>query len=310
MNRQLLLAKKEVTYGTPVALAAADTIYCENVKLTPRGERVKGDPAQPGFGPVPGFVYGEHYELTFDVPLAASGTAGTAPKWGGLMKACGWAETVVATTSVTYALMANPLTADSMTMKWREGLREHQLSGARGRVSLKADAGGRPMLSFVFRGLYSAPIAGAALAQADATWTGWKDARPIAQGRTTFSLGGQALTLRSLGLDAADNITFTDVPHQENIELSGARSFSGKVKVGVPALGTFNPESQWTAGTIVVAALVHEVGSAGNIVTVNARGQLLEPGYSRDDNTDVFEAGYELNSSALNTDDDFAIVLT
>ncbi len=309
MNRQALFAKKEIPYVTAAALTDADVIPAENVRYTPKGEVVKGDPAKPGFGSIPGVVYGEHGELTFDVPLAGSGTAGVAPKWGVFMKAVGWTETVVADASVTYALGLPPL-ADSLTFRWRDAKRTHVLTGARGRVSLKVTKGQRLMLSFLFRGLHADPTASAAPTPADVTWTGWNDSLPVQQGRTTFSLDGVPMTLRDLSIEAADNVRFTDVPHQENIELSGARSFSGKVKVGVPALGTFNPESQWTAGTIVVAALVHEVGSAGNIVTVNARGQLLEPGYSRDDNTDVFEAGYELNSSALNTDDDFAIVLT
>jgi len=137
MNRQALFAKKETAYGTPAALTAADVIHAENVRYTPKGEIVKGDPAKPGFGSIPGVVYGEHGELTFDEPLAGSGTPGTAPKWGLFMKAVGWTETVVATTSVTYALGLPPQ-ADSLTFRWRDAKRTHVLAGARG-----LDRGGR-----------------------------------------------------------------------------------------------------------------------------------------------------------------------
>lgn len=309
MNRQALFLKQEATYGTAVALSAADVVHAENVKYQPKGDVVKGDPAKPGYGAVPGVVYGEHGELSFDVPLAASGTAGAAPKWGAILKACGWTETIVATTSVTYAL-GNPQLADSLTIKWRDAKRTHILAGARGRVSLKLTAGQRPMLSFTFRGLHQDVTASAAPVAADVTWTGWNDSLPIQQGRTTFSLGGVAMTLRDFSLDSSDNVRFTDVPHQENVELLGARELTGKLKAGTPDVAVFNPETKWRTNEVLVSALVHGVGSAGNIVTINSRGQLGEPSYSRDNDQDLFESGFMLVGSNLGADDDIAIVLT
>lgn len=310
MNRQALFAKKEAVYGTPIALTAADVIHAENVRYTPKGEIVKGDPAKPGYGAVPGVVYGEHGELTFDVPLAGSGTVATAPKWGLFMKAAGWVETIVPTTSVTYAL-GDPSSADSLTFKWRDAKRTHTLAGARGRVALKVAAGGRLMLSYLFRGLHTDVTASAPPAPADVTWTGWNDSLPVQQGRTTFSLDGVAMTLREWGLDAADNVRFTDVPHQENVELLGAREFTGKIKAGVPDIAVFNPEAKWKSNGILVAALVHEIGSAGRIVTINARGQLQgPPTYSRDNDQDLFEQDFNLVGSNLGASDDIAIVLT
>lgn len=309
MNRQALFAKKETTYGTAAALTAADVIHAENVRYTPKGETVKGDPAKPGFGSIPGVVYGEHGELTFDVPLAGSGTAGVAPKWGVFMKAVGWTETVVADASVTYALGLPPL-ADSLTFRWRDAKRTHVLTGARGRVSLKVTKGQRLMLSFLFRGLHADPTASAAPTPADVTWTGWNDSLPVQQGRTTFSLDGVPMTLRDLSIEAADNVRFTDVPHQENVELLGDIALSGKVKAGTPDLAVFNPETKWRTNAIVVGALVHEVGSPGRIVTINTRGQMGSPAYSRDDDQDVFESDFALVGSNLGTSDDIAIVLT
>lgn len=309
MNRQALFAKKEAVYGTAIALTAADVIHAESVKYSPKGEVVKGDPAKPGFGAVPGVVYGEHGDLSFDVPLAASGVAGTAPKWGMFLLACGWNEDVEAGVSVTYGL-GNPGLADSLTLKWRDAKRTHILAGARGRVSLKLAAGQRPMLSFVFRGLHADVTASAAPTPADVEWTGWIDSLPIQQGRTTFSLGGTAMTMRDFSLESSDNVVFTDVPHQENVELLGARELTGKLKAGVPDIAVFNPENKWRTNEVLVAALVHGVGSAGNIVTINGRGQLGEPTYSRDNDQDLFESSISLVGSTLGTDDDIAIVLT
>lgn len=309
MNRQALFAKKEATYGTAINLTAADVIHAENVRYQPRGEVVKGDPAKPGFGAVPGVVYGEHGELSFDVPLAGSGVAGEAPKWGMFMKACGWIEDAEAGVSVTYAL-GDPGAADSLTLRWRDAKRSHILAGARGRVSFKLAAGQRPMLSFVFRGLHADVQAAPAPTPADVEWTGWIDSLPIQQGRTTFHLDGVAMTMRDFTLDSSDNVRFTDVPHQENVELLGARELTGKFKAGVPDIGEWNPETKWRTNAIMIGALVHNVGTAGQIVTINTRSQVGEPTYSRDNDQDVFEQSISLVGSDLGTDDDIAIVLT
>lgn len=312
MDRQLLLAKKEVTYGTDPVPVAAQTLWAEDVTHKLTGSRVTPNPAKPGVGPVADHTYGEHAEVSFKIPLNGSGTAGTAPKWGPIMKACGWAETLVAVTSVTYALMANPRLADSMTLVWRDGNRRlHKVLGWRGRVGFELTAGQRPMLTFTGKGLY-VPVdtAGAELAHADADFTGWNDVKPVAQGTTTFSFAGiTGLGIRELGFDQSDNVRFIDVPEQENVELVGDRTFTGKLKTTTPLPSALNYETKWTAGTVDVFALVHGA-TAGKIVTINGRTQILDPAYSRDNGDDVISCGLKLVPSALTTDDDIAIVLT
>ncbi len=309
MDRQLLLFKKETVYGTDSTPIAANTLWAENVKLTLKGEDVSSDPAKPGVGATPSQTYGEHAELSFEIPLAGSGVAGTAPKWGPLMLAVGYAETVVAVTSVSYALVADPSGADSGTFIWRDAKRTHKLLGARGRVGLKCVAGQRPMLVFTFKGLYVPVTAGASLVAADATFTGWADAKPIAQGRTTFSFGGVAMPLRDLTLDAGDNITFVDLPHQENVQLLGERAYTGKLKATTPAIGTFNPETAWISRARLALSLVHDV-TAGSIITITGGAQVGEPSYSRDKGEDVFEQSLKLLGSTLALSDDLSIVLT
>ena len=49
------------------------------------------------------FTHFQRVEVTFEVEMAGSGTAGTAPAFGPLLKACGNSETIVTDTSVTYA---------------------------------------------------------------------------------------------------------------------------------------------------------------------------------------------------------------
>lgn len=309
MDRQLLLFKKEVTYGTDPGPVAANTLMAEAVKFALKGTKVTSDPSKPGVGGTPSQVYGEHAEITFEIPLAASGTAGTAPKWGPLALAAGWSQTLVAVTSATYALLDDPSASDSGTIIWRDAKRTHKMLGCRGRMGIKAQAGQRPMLTFTFKGLYVPVTAGAALVAADATFTGWNDAKPIAQGRTTFSFGGVAMPLRELTAEPSDNVIFTDLPHQENVQLLGERAYTGKIKATQPAIGTFNPETAWISRAQLTATLVHET-VGGSIVTVTGQGQVGEPSYSRDSGEDVFEQSLDLLGSTLALSDDLIIVLT
>lgn len=312
MDRQLLLAKKETTYGTDAVAAAIDTIWAEGVDFKLTGQRVTPDPSKPGVGPVADHTYGEHCLVSFKIPLVGSGAAGTAPKWGPIMKACGWGETVVAATSVTYGLMANPRLADSLTLQWRDGnRRSHKVRGFRGRVGLELTAGQRPMLVITGKGLHEDVItAGAELAHADANFTGWLDSKPVAQGTTTFTLAGvSGLGLRELGFEQSDNVRFIDVPEQENVELVGERSFTGRLKITTPLASALNTETKWKAGAVDVWSMIHTMG-AGKIVTINGRSQIIEPSYARENGDDVLSAGLKLVPSSLITDDDLSIVLT
>ncbi len=304
-----ILAKTEVTYGVNPTPAAGDVIWAENIDIKPTGQVVASDPAKPGMAGVKGTPYGQVYSVGFDVPLVGSGTAGTAPKWGVLAKACGFSETVVASTSVTYAPLVSPASGGSVALIGRVDRRAHTLLGARGRMGLKCDAGKRPMLRFDFMALFTAVATGALPVQADATWTGWNDALPIAQGRTTFSFGGTNLPLRSLSLDAKNNVVFTDIPHQENVLLLGERGHSGNLKVTKPLASSVNFESIWDAQSQQTIALVHGA-TGGSIVTLNAKTYIDQPAYSVEDKQDVVSCGLRPLPSTIALDDDVSIVLT
>ena len=308
-DRQLMLIKKEATYATDAAPTATDTILAEAVRFSLKGTDVGSDPAKPGVGAAPSQTYGEHVEVTFEVPVAASGVAGTAPAWGFLHLAAGWSETVVPDTSVTYSLLTDPSSSDSVTLAWRDAKRSHKVLGARGRVGLKAQKGQRPMWVYTFKGLYVPVAAGAALVPADADFTGWNDAKPIAQGRTTFSFGGVAMPLRDLSTDPSDNVIFADLPHQENVQLLGERAFTGRLKATVPPIGTYNPETAWISRARQSFVLAHET-AAGSVVTITGQGQVGEPSYSREDGEDVFEQSLKLLGSTLAASDDLIVTLT
>jgi hypothetical protein len=80
------------------------------------------------------------------VELAGSGTAGTAPAYGSILKACGFSETIVASTSVTYAPVSSSFS--SVTIYYNvDGVR-HKLTGCRGTFTLNGTVGDIPYIEF------------------------------------------------------------------------------------------------------------------------------------------------------------------
>lgn len=94
----VLLAKIESTEGVENAPSAStDAILIENPQIKPSARIIETNEVTgslDGRGPIVG---GMTVDLSFDVLLKGSGAAGTAPEYGDLLKACGWAETITAT---------------------------------------------------------------------------------------------------------------------------------------------------------------------------------------------------------------------
>lgn len=308
-DKKLLWIKQEVTYGLDPVGAAVDVVWGENVTFTPKGTRVGGDPAMAGLGGVKDYMYGQYGEISFEVPLGGSGVAGTAPKWGRLLTAAGYSETIVATTSVTYALAANPAASNSVAITWRDGRRSHKLLGARGFITFDFTEGKRPFMKCVFRGLLTAVADGAVIAQADATWTGWNDVDPISQAKTTFSYNAAAMPLRAISFDQSDNVVFSDRPNQRQVDLAGKREFTGKLKGSSLLPSVLNFEALANANTLASAILTHG-NVAGSILTVTAKCQNGMPTYSKDSGLDVTDVDIFPVPSALNLDDQLVLVCT
>ena len=154
---KILLAKIETTYGTDAApTAALNAILATNVVYTPmEGSDVSRDLEQPYLG-AQGTIPAElQAKLAFDVELSPSGTAGTAPAWGPLLRACAMAQTISAAVSVTY----NPITDshESLTVYFWIDTTRYVMLGARGNAKLMISAQGIPYIKYEFTSLYVQP---------------------------------------------------------------------------------------------------------------------------------------------------------
>lgn len=253
-RNKTLLAKIETVYGTdPAPTGAANAILATNVTLSPmEGTDVSRELELPAFGAQPTIAAELHATLKFMVELQASGALGVAPAWGPLLRACAFAQVIVATTSVTY----NPITnaQESVTLYLNVDGTLFNLKGARGDVTLMLDAQGIPHLEFTFTGLFVQP---AAQAKPTAVLSGFIDPTVATTANTpVFTLDAFSPKVRSFKLAAgnqverrfligSEEILITD--HAEQIEF----------QIEAEALATWNPFALAVSGAPVALTMRH-----------------------------------------------------
>ncbi len=151
-NRELILAAIETTYNQDVSpTGAANAILCEALAASNEGLRMNERPAlRSSIGMLKHVYGGSLTALEFTCEIKGSGSAGTAPEIGPLLRACGMSETIAGGTSVTYA----PASAShpSVTIYYMQDGLMRKLTGARGNVSFSLEGGTYPKATFRFVG--------------------------------------------------------------------------------------------------------------------------------------------------------------
>lgn len=263
MKRRAVLAKIETTYGTDAApTGAANAILCRSVSVTPlAGDDIARELIRDYYGNAQQIAGEKHVELELEVELAGGGAAGTAPAWGPLLRACGFAETIDAGVDVQY----NPISDDEESISvyvHRDGVL-HKFSGGRGSVSLGLSTNQIPVLKFKFLGLLGT-ITNTALPTAD--YTAFVAPLPVTTTNTTgFSLHGVALSFSQLDIDMAVETVKHQVVGPASSILVVDRKPSGTVVVQEPALATLDLYTKARDASLGALALTHGT-TAGNII--------------------------------------------
>jgi len=168
----ILLAKIETVKGTDaVPTGAANAMLpVGEVSITPiDATRVPRNVIRGYFGAPDSLLGSSWMSIRFSVEAQGSGAAGTAPAWGALLRACGFAETVTAATRVDYTPVSTALEGVSI-YAYADGA-EHKFIGAVGTCNGSMGVGGIPLLNFEFVGAYLAPTA---VSNPTPTLTSWK----------------------------------------------------------------------------------------------------------------------------------------
>ena len=156
-NKELLV-KTESVYGTNAMPLAVDAVLTKNLNITPYGGPVisRGEDRS-AMGAQTQVNTGPNIQVTFDVEIAGSGTAGDEPAWAPILRACGFSGTEDSGVSWTYSPISTGFTSLTM-MYFLDGVK-HPVFGARGNVSFNLSRGAIPTMSFTFLGFYSRPLA-------------------------------------------------------------------------------------------------------------------------------------------------------
>lgn len=269
-----VFAAIETTYGAAATIAGANWAEARNVNITPFEAQVTDRGiVLPHKGRKAGLASVPNVKLSFDIALAPSGTAGTAPKWSPMLRGCGWAETIVATTSVTYNLVS--ANEEALTLVYFDADNKHTITGARGTVSFKLSRG-IPMMSFSFTGIYNAPVvASGANALPTIVRTGWTDEQLVDSRYTTGYINAGAnvpLAFSEFTVDQANDVKYVDLPGPQTTVVIADRAPTGSISfLGAP-LATLDPFALVANNTAFTAGVVHGTG-AGKVATLAVKAR-------------------------------------
>lgn len=177
-----------------------------------------------------------YQELTFDVELAGSGAAGTAPAYGGLLRACGVAEVISVGVDVQYSPIDSGHEDGTIYYYYDDIL--HKMTGVRGSVDFVQDLGGLWKMQFKFIGLYN----DAEEATPSTTNTSLFKTPIVANSQTvsTFSFFGQTmLQMTKLTVTPGIEVNHFDATNQEEVEISD-RNGTMSTTIREPDLSTIN----------------------------------------------------------------------
>lgn len=274
-RNRAILAKLETTYGTDAApTGAANAMQMTNVVFNPSvGQEENRDLVLPYMGHQGVMLTGTHATLAGEVEIAGSGTAGTAPAYGPLLRASGMAEVIDAGVDVQYSPVSALHEAVSIYFN-ADGVR-HVLLGARGTFTLQLTPQRIPRFAFTFTGLLGT-ISDTALPTVDVS----AFVKPIVvnKANTTFSLHGLAGAAEGITIDLANQIEPRFLVGHESIQQVD-RQMTGSAIMEAVLLATKNWYAISEAGTLDALAAQHGT-VAGNIVGFDAAAvQIGRPSY-------------------------------
>lgn len=259
--KALLCAINPGSYGAAVVPATAIRAY--NLAMTIEGRVLEDDQVQAYMGAGDHHIINKHVGVSFDVRAVGSGTAGTPPAFGPLLRMGGCREVVTAGTSVRYEPISRGF-EDGGLHFFVDGERR-AIMGARCNVSFHVARDDVPYFRFDLKGLYTAPTA-ATMPATD--WSSWEDAIPAEPGNTTFDLHGHQPMLVSMSATLGQQVEYVSRVNDARVDVT-ARKATGTVTIDKPLLADKDYEANWRTKVQQPLTVVHGV-EAGNIVEVGA----------------------------------------
>ena len=262
-RKRVILLELESSYGTDPTPTGADAILVSDLSIVPQAsDAIPRDLIRPYLGSSRQLLANTRVECTFSVELAGSTAAGTAPRVGKALRACGLSETVAAGTSVTYAPVSGSF--ESATIYYNVDGVLHKTTGCRGSFALEASVGEIPKLNFAFQGIYVPPV-DAALP----TVTYGAQATPLIfkNGNTTgFQLLSYSGALQSVNFDVGVTTQYMELVGGTKEVLITDRNSTGSVTLEAVTIATKDYFAAALTDTSLGNLTFTHGTTAGNIV--------------------------------------------
>ena len=303
-RKTVILAKIETTYGTdPVPTGGANAIEVRNPQVTPMaGNTVERDVVRSYMGNFESIPANVNVACQFECYLAGAGAAGSVPGFGPLLRACGLAEVVTASTKVEYQPISSAF--ESVTIYFNQDGLLHKLTGARGTFQINLDAQGLPYMQFNFTGIWNAP---SDTALPTPIYTSFQQGVVANNTNTTaFSLFSYTGILQSFSYNHAGTAEPRMLIGSESVLLTDRRP-AGEILIEAPAIATKDFFSIAKAGTSGVFAIQHGQ-TAGKIVTIDMPKLILgQPSYEVSQGVQMLRLPYAALPSSGN--DEFKLTV-
>lgn len=303
-RNKALLVGIEAAYGedaTPTG--ALNAIQASNFNFEPSvGQDVSRDLILPWMGHQGVILTGNYARITYDVEVAGSGAAGTAPAYGVCLRSCGMAEVITAGTDVKY----NPISSgfESSTHYFVNDGIKHIMIGCRGSWKLNFQPSQIARWTYTMTGLLGTITDSPMPAGMDLTK--FIKPVPVSKANTTFSLFGYAGACEAFSFDLGADIQPRLLINAESVEYVD-RQMVGQATMAAASLATID----WFG-----KAAAHETGAmaaqhgtvAGNIVGFSgAKFQLGRPSYA--ENQKIINNQLSLMALPTAGNDEFVITV-
>jgi len=299
-RKRLLLAKTEVTYGTDPVPDGTNAILVRNLDITPlQSDIVQRELIRPYLGNYEQLLAQTRVQVTFEVELAGSGTAGTAPKYGAVLEACGLGKTVSDGISVTY--VPESANFDSVTLYFFQDSTRHAVTGARGSFTLNGSVGAIPTIAFEMTGIYTAPSAPAAVVP---TYAGQATPLIFKNGNTTsFSAFSYAAALQSIDLNISNEIIYRELVGGTKEVIITDRKPSGTLQIESPSLSLKDYFTTSTSNTLGSITFQHGTATGNRVTLTMAQADLADASYADMDGITMLNLPYVATPTATGNDE-------
>jgi hypothetical protein len=308
-RKTLILAKIEATYGTNSSPSGSDAILVRNLDITPLEADVVGrDLIRPYYGNSDQLLANPRVRVTCEVELAGSGTAGTAPRYGPLLKSCGISETIVASTSVTYAPRSDfPTAGTSCTIVYNIDGVQHAVTGARGTFTMNCELGQIPTLQFEMTGVYNNPTD---TAQPAVTYAAQATPLIFRDGNTSaFSFFSYSGCLMSVNMQLANSVVYRELVGCTKQVLITDRKPAGTVSIEAPTIATKDYFSIALGSATGSLSFLHGTTAGNRVTFTSPQSDVTQPTYGESDGIAMLSIPYvALPTTAGN--DEFSLAFT